>query len=76
MEVAPDDEPDTQPDALRLKCPSCSDSAGIPQGFIEVESWEGTTYRKVRRSCDTCWGKKWLGREALERWRARSGREP
>ena len=59
------DEP-TQPDVMQLKCPQCGGS-----GDVLVGDDSSTLYRKRRMTCDLCWGKKFITRDAFDRWRAR-----
>ena len=65
-----DDEPVTKPDLARFPCPNCN-----AQGEIMVTVWESSTKHTSQAStCVTCWGTKSVDREAMARWKARSGR--
>jgi hypothetical protein len=70
-----DDEPKTKPDGLRTACPGCPGPDGKPLGYVEYETWgsDGAGYSKIKQTCSICWGTCWIGRDGLERWRARSG---
>jgi DnaJ-class molecular chaperone len=61
-----DDEPATQPDVMQLKCPQCGGSGDVLVGYDR-----GVSYLKKRMTCDLCWGKKFITRDAFDRWRAR-----
>jgi hypothetical protein len=68
-----DDEPPTKPDNYRTKCPNCTDASGTPSGYVEEEEWiHGSLHRQIRRTCEVCWGKKWIDRAALTRWAQRN----
>jgi hypothetical protein len=56
-------------------CPACIGDDGQPRGFVTYETWgsDGATYSVIKHTCEVCWGKLWIGREGLERWRARTG---
>lgn len=61
-----DDDAPTQPDVVQLKCPQCGGS-----GDVLVGEDTNTGYSRLPRTCDLCWGKKFVGRDAYDRWRAR-----
>ena len=69
-----DDEPVTKPDLARFGCPNCQNENGEPQGHILRTVWTGNTHTTVPETCTTCWGTKQVDREAMARWKARSGR--
>jgi DnaJ-class molecular chaperone len=64
-----DDEPVTQPDLARFTCPNCKG-----QGEIHTTTWDTpSSHSTLRTVCPTCWGVKTIDREAMARWKARSG---
>jgi len=69
-----DDEPVTKPDLARFDCPNCKNEHGEPQGEILVTVWDSSTKHTSQATpCTVCWGVKTIDREAMARWKARSG---
>lgn len=69
-----DEESPTQPDILKFRCPNCSNGKET-LGYIEEEEWtHGSLHKTIRRTCEICWGAKWIDRQALNRWAMRQSK--
>lgn len=68
------DEPErpTLPDVESFECPACPGEDGLARGYVMVTVDMGAGYSAHPQSCDVCWGKKLVDRQALERYRARA----
>lgn len=68
-----DQEAPTRPDGPVL-CPKCVGDDGLPAGYVKEIIWEGPLHRRtVLVTCELCEGRKIVGREAFEHFRATQG---
>ena len=72
------DERPTRPDGPQL-CPQCvEEDSGLPTGRVLVTEWDESSnrHRSIPRPCPLCLGRKLVGRDTLERFKAIKAEKP